>query len=80
MSYFVKVIPPSGRARIHKGDCRYCRNGQGMENQHIGTGPTFWHPEYPAEGFLNLESAQSYMAGLSDRYKDKGLCSYCMKA
>lgn len=79
MAYHVKVIPPSGRARIHKGSCKFCRDGQGMENQDKGTGPTYWKPPHPAPGFQTVAEAQGFMRGLGSRYKDTGKCSYCMK-
>lgn len=79
MAYFVKVIPPGGRARIHAGDCRFCRDGQGMENQDKGTGPTYWHPKYPEPGLPSVADARAYMSGLGPRYDDTGLCPYCMK-
>jgi len=78
MSYFVKVIPPSQRARIHNGECKFCRDGQGMENQDKGTGPTYWEPAFPASG-LSLADAERFMAGLGPRYTDTGKCPYCMK-
>lgn len=70
MAYFVKVIPPSSRARVHDGSCTHCRDGQGQENQDKGTGPTYW--EGP---FDTLAGARAFMAGL--RYSDTGLCAYC---
>lgn len=79
MVYYIKVIPPSGRARIHKGSCKYCRNGQGMENQDKGTGPTYWHPPYPQPGFKSFAEAKRCMGSLGPRYKDTGECSYCMR-
>jgi hypothetical protein len=79
MAYFVKVIPPSGRARIHKGSCKFCRDGRGMENQDKGTGPTYWYPAYPATGFQTFAEATRHMGTLGPRYEDTGLCSYCMK-
>ncbi len=79
MAYFVKVIPPHGRARIHAGDCQFCRDGQGMEKQDKGTGPTYWHPAYPAPGLLTAATARAYMSDLGDRYSDTGECHYCMK-
>lgn len=78
MAYFLKVIPPSGRARIHVGDCKFCCNGQGMENQDKGTGPTYWHPSYPSPGFQTLAEAKAQMERLGPRYSDIGLCAYCM--
>lgn len=79
MAYHVKVIPPSGRARIHEGACKFCRDGQGMENQDKGTGPTYWHPAYPAPGFPTIAQATGFMSDLGPRYVDTGRCPYCMK-
>ncbi len=79
MSYYVKVIPPSGRARVHEGSCKFCRDGQGMENQDKGTGPTYWQPRHPSPGFKTIAQADEYMGGLGARYQDTGHCSYCMK-
>jgi hypothetical protein len=72
MSYFVKVIPPSKRARVHEGDCRHCRQGLGQANQDKGTGPTYW-----SAPFSTLPDAQKFMAELGPRYTDVGLCSDC---
>ena len=79
MAYFVKVIPPSGRARVHEGSCKFCRDGQGMENQDKGSGPTYWRPKHPAEGFETITEANQFVGGLAERYKDIGHCSYCMR-
>lgn len=79
LAFYVKVIPPSGRARIHKGQCKYCRDGLGMKNQDKGTGPTYWYPKHPARGFQTVSEAENYMKGLGTRYEDTGQCPYCMK-
>ncbi|MCO5056676.1 MAG: hypothetical protein M9905_02095 [Rhizobiaceae bacterium] len=79
MAYFVKVIPPGKRARVHAGECKFCRDGQGMENQDKGTGPTYWYPAYPSPGLATVSEANAYMASLPPRYDDRGSCSYCMK-
>ena len=79
MTFFIKVITPSNRARIHAGECKFCRDGQGMENQDIGTGPTYWHPAYPTAG-ITLAEAEQFMSGLGPRYTDVGKCQYCMKS
>ena len=79
MAYYVKVIPPSGRARIHDGSCKFCRDGQGMENQDKGTGPTYWHPAYPTTGLETVAEAERFMVNLGPRYEDTGRCAYCMK-
>ena len=79
MPYHVKVIPPSGRARIHEASCKYCRKGDGMENQDRGSGPTYWYPAYPKPGLPSISDAMSYMSQLGARYADTGKCHYCMK-
>lgn len=71
-SFYLKVIPPSGRARIHKSGCRHCRDGQGQENQDKGTGPTRW--EGP---FQTFQQAQAGMNALGPRYRDVGPCQDC---
>jgi len=80
VSFHVKVIPPAGRARIHEGSCKFCRDGQGMKNQDKGTGPTYWRPAYPAPGFLTIAEATRFMDSLGPRYTDIGQCPYCMKS
>lgn len=79
MAYHVKVIPPSARARIHDGSCKFCRDGNGMDNQDKGTGPTYWRPAFPAPGFATIAEAEKFMASLGSRYVDVGKCSYCMR-
>jgi hypothetical protein len=79
MAYFVKVIPPHGRARIHAGHCKHCRDGQGQVTQDKGTGPTYWQPAYPADGFDTIGEARAFMNGLGPRYRDTGECPYCMR-
>ncbi|MGO9686382.1 MAG: hypothetical protein ACLPTZ_28045 [Beijerinckiaceae bacterium] len=71
MSYFVKVIPPSKRARIHVGSCKHCREGKGQEHQDKGSGPTYW-----SDGFSTLAEAESFMRNLLG-YTDTGFCAYC---
>lgn len=79
MEYHVKVIPPSGRARVHEAECKYCEKGKGMKNQDKGLGPTYWHPAFPARGFRTIAEAKTFMDTLGPRYSDIGLCAYCMK-
>lgn len=73
MAYYVKVIPPGKRARVHIGECRHCRNGQGQEGQDKGgSRPTYWSGPY-----ADLASANAFMAGLGPGYDDTGHCRYC---
>jgi hypothetical protein len=72
MAFYVFYAKPMRRARIHKGDCKYCRDGQGMENQHkTGSGATGW--EGP---FAKLEEANACMTAF--RYEDSQTCKYCL--
>ena len=73
MDFYVKVIPPSKRARIHEGACKHCRNGKGQDKQDKGTGPTYWSPA------LTLGGAEAYMANLPPRYDNTGYCDDCQK-
>jgi hypothetical protein len=75
MAYFVKVIPPSKRARIHSRECRHCRDGRGQEGQDSGYGPTYWQPAYPQAGYETLEEAHQVMADLD--FHDVGICADC---
>ncbi len=59
-------------ARVHKGDCPYCRNGQGMESQdQNGSGATGWDGP-----FATLQEAETKMATF--KLKDAGKCNYCL--
>lgn len=71
-SFYVKVIPPSGRARVHQSGCRHCRNGQGQKNQDKGSGPTRWDGPFPS-----YQQAKAFMDALGPRYKDVGPCQDC---
>lgn len=73
MTYFVKVIPPSKRARIHDSECRHCRNGEGQKNQDKSSGPTYWSDPFP-----DLDQANKFMSDLGARYLDVGLCLDCL--
>ncbi len=72
MAYYVKVIPPSKRARIHFGHCRHCRDGKGQVNQDRGTGPTYW-----SKPFSTFRAAKAFMDGLGFRGGDTGACRDC---
>lgn len=76
LAFFVKVIPPSRRARIHEGVCYHCRYGQGQRGQQKSGGPTFWTPAYPESG-ISLAEAELYIAGLE--FADAERCKVCVK-
>jgi hypothetical protein len=73
MSYYVSHMTPMKRARIHKGDCVHCRDGQGQENQEKNnSGATGW-----SQRFETLAEAEAYMDREFPRFTDKGKCNYC---
>lgn len=74
MNFYVSHMSPIKRARVHKGSCVHCRDGQGQINQDRGgkTKPTGWSPP-----FKNVEAAKAYMDAQFPRYTDKGLCKHC---
>jgi hypothetical protein len=72
--FYVYHSTPMRRARVHFGDCAYCRNGQGMENQDKnGSGATGWDGP-----FATLEKANAKMASL--KFENVGRCKYCLEA
>lgn len=71
-SFHLKVIPPIGRARIHKSNCRHCNYGKGQVNQDKGSGPTRWEGPYNT-----YREAKAAMDALGKRYKDVGPCQDC---
>jgi len=73
MSFYVSHMTPIGRARIHKGSCVHCREGQGQENQEKnGSGATGW-----SQRFGTLAEAEAHMAAAFPRFKDLGKCLHC---
>jgi hypothetical protein len=77
MGFFVKVIPPSKRARVHRGDCTHCNNGGGQENQDKSGSPTYWIPAPPNAG-MALSTAVAEMEKLTGY--QIGRCYYCEKS
>lgn len=73
MTFYVSHMTPIKRARIHKGSCVHCREGQGQENQEkTGSGATGW-----SQGFETLSAAEAYMHEAFPRFTDKGKCAHC---
>lgn len=74
MPFYVFHATPMSRARVHDGNCKYCRHGQGMENQHkTGSRATGWDGPYPT-----LVEADTKMA--SYRFNDVSRCKYCLES
>lgn len=72
MAYYVYHAKPMRRARIHRGDCKHCRDGQGQENQHkTGSGATGWDGP-----FRTIQQAQASMRRF--RYTNARNCRYCL--
>jgi hypothetical protein len=73
MAFYVFHATPMRRARVHDGTCKFCRDGQGMENQHKnGSEATGWDGP-----FETLKEADGKMAGF--RFPDTGHCKYCLE-
>jgi hypothetical protein len=73
MNYYVSHMPPISRARIHKGDCPHCREGQGQENQErTNSGVTGW-----SGPFASLAAAETFMESEFPRFTDKDKCGHC---
>ena len=62
-AFYVSYMKPIKRARIHKGECSNCNNGQGQIGQDkTGGGATGWSEA------LSLQDA----IALADQYKNRG--------
>jgi hypothetical protein len=73
LNYYVSHMTPISRARIHKGDCPHCREGQGQENQErTNSGVTGWF-----RPFASLAAAEAFMESEFPRFTDKGKCGHC---
>ena len=73
MNYYVSHMTPHKRARIHKGSCVHCREGQGQENQKKSdSGSTGWSPP-----LKTLAEAEAYMERTFPKFTDKGTCQHC---
>ena len=73
LSFYVSHTTPISRARIHKGECPHCREGQGPENQErTGSGATGWSQAFPT-----LAEAELHMEREFPQFTDKGKCGLC---
>jgi hypothetical protein len=72
--FYVFHASPRSRARIHDGECEFCRNGQGREKQYRnGSGVTGWDGP-----FLTLDEARVKMATF--KFRHMGHCKHCLGA
>lgn len=73
MSYFVGHVAPLKRARVHKGTCVQCQDGQGQEPlPKDAKGKTSW-----SKPFASATEARAYMTKTFAGYKSLGLCPVC---
>lgn len=72
MSYFVSHMASVQRARVHKGTCKLCREGQGELKPTGPAGDVGWSRAFP-----NLLEARAYMMKTFAKYKSLGLCPTC---
>jgi F-type H+-transporting ATPase subunit beta len=72
--FYVFHASPRHRARIHDGECKYCRNGRGFQIRgKNGSGVTGWDGP-----FSTVQEADAKMATF--KFKDAGCCKYCLGA
>ena len=73
-TFFVSHMNPIKRARIHKGSCPHCRNGQGQAGQdRNGSGNTGWSHPLDRDGAV-MEAAMH----LENGWEDVGFCKKCL--
>jgi len=71
-TFYVFVAPPRQRARIHRGSCGFCQNGEGGGQGKIEGRTTFW-----SQAFRSYAAANGYMRGEFSAFKDLGSCPAC---
>ena len=72
MSYYVAHISPLQRARVHKGACPQCLEGQSQEPLPNAKGRTEW-----SKPFATAQDARAYMMKTFAKYKSLGMCPAC---
>ena len=74
MNYYIYENWQAGphKAVIHKADCRFCNNGQGLLKDYDRSHAD-WHGP-----FNNLEEAKTYSQNLENIIKHK-VCLHCLK-
>ena len=70
-TFFVKVSPSRGYARLHRGECWLCKDGQGK----AGKLPAPLGGDYWTKGFAKLDDATALVASLG--YVDVADCPHC---
>ncbi len=74
MQYYVSHMTPIKRARVHKGSCPDCRDGQGQANQQKD--PQSKHTGW-SRAFDTLEEAVTHMKSEFPSFTDTDLCGRC---
>ena len=73
MTYFVSHVSSLQRARVHKGGCAQCLEGQGSEPLPKNrSGRTEW-----SKPFATATDARAYMMKTFAKYKSLGMCTMC---
>lgn len=74
--FYVSFMKPIKRARIHKGECSNCNNGQGQLGQDkTGGGATGWSEA------LSLDAAVVLANHYREKgYKDVAFCGTCLRS
>ncbi len=73
MSFYVSHVAPLQRARVHRGACPQCLEGQGQEPlPKNAKGKTEW-----SKPFATALDARTYMMKTFARYKSLAMCPAC---
>ncbi len=73
MNFYVGHVAPLKRARVHRGDCPQCLDGQGQEPlPKDAKGRTAW-----SKPFATAVEARAYMTKTFAGYKSMALCPAC---
>ena len=70
MTFWVYIDRDTSRARVHRGDCPFCRGGRGVRGSRLGSGSRWQGPFRTAE--LALARA------IETDSKDVDLCFHCV--
>lgn len=77
MGFYVYENWTNTFCKVHRGDCPYCNNGQGIQGRGTKTGSGQWHGSY-----ATAHAAMSAALGFARSYSNSAVwvvegCKYC---